>query len=62
MNPQERTAAIAEAREEMADAQRRSRTEGWTWELRDELIRATDRLKRLKDPWSDSHITQQLPN
>ena len=62
MNPQERKAAIAEAREQMVDAQRRSRNEGWTWELRDQFLRATDRLRRLRDPWSDSHLTQQLPN
>ena len=35
MTPQERKAAIAEAREEMADALRRSRWEGWTFELRE---------------------------
>ena len=63
MTPQARQAAIAEADDEMADATRRSRTEGWTWEQRDRFLRATHRLKRLRDPfyWSDED-RQQLPN
>ena len=60
---EQRRAMAAEAEAEIEETKRRSRTEGWTWELREAYLSAHHRLELARDLhyWSELERNDEAP-